>query len=87
MACLHWLEDEISLVGPQTLVALGATAARSLLGHAVPVTASRGQFFERADGRRVLVTLHPAALLRVPPEAKAQAYAAWLEDLSHLVQT
>ncbi|MES2509173.1 MAG: UdgX family uracil-DNA binding protein [Pseudomonadota bacterium] len=83
-ACLHWLEDEIRLVGPQILVALGATAARSLLGRAVPVTASRGQFFEREDGRRVLVTLHPSALLRLPPEAKAGAYAAWLEDLSHL---
>jgi uracil-DNA glycosylase len=34
-ACLHWLEDEIALVQPQALVALGATAARSLLGHAV----------------------------------------------------
>src|SRR3954467_5485889 len=42
-ACHHWLEDEIALVRPAALVALGASAARSLLGHAVPVTVNRGQ--------------------------------------------
>ena len=41
-ACQHWLEDEIALVQPRALVALGATAARSLMGHAVAVTAERG---------------------------------------------
>ncbi len=83
-ACLHWLDDEIRIVQPQILVALGATAARSLLGRPVPVMASRGQFFEREDGLKVLVTLHPSALLRLPPEAKSQAWSAWLEDLSLL---
>lgn len=83
-ACLHWLEDEISLVQPEVLVALGATAARSLMGHAVPVLASRGQMLERADGRKVLITLHPSALLRMPPEEREAAWAAWLDDLSAL---
>ncbi|MDB5741876.1 MAG: hypothetical protein JWR68_191 [Polaromonas sp.] len=84
-ACLHWLDDEIRLVRPQVLVALGATAARALMGgEAVPVMAKRGQWLQRADGRRVLVTLHPAALLRLPPEEQASAYAAWLADLSAL---
>ncbi|MDO9405281.1 MAG: UdgX family uracil-DNA binding protein [Polaromonas sp.] len=83
-ACLHWLEDEISIVKPQILVALGSTAARSLLGRAVPVLANRGQLLERDDGRRVLVTLHPSALLRMPPEEKAAAFQAWLDDLAPL---
>ncbi|MES2413042.1 MAG: UdgX family uracil-DNA binding protein [Pseudomonadota bacterium] len=83
-ACLHWLDDEIALVKPKVLVALGATAARSLLGHAVPVMASRGQFFDRPDGIRVLVTLHPSALLRLPPQDRDTAYSAWLQDLSRL---
>jgi probable DNA metabolism protein len=80
-ACLHWLEDEIALVKPQALVALGATAARSLVGHAVPVTAERGKWMEREDGRRVLITLHPSALLRMQSEDKEAAFAAFVEDL------
>lgn len=82
MACHHWLESEIETVAPRALVALGATAARSLLGRAVPVLASRGQWFVReADGRPVLVTLHPSALLRMRGDDREAAYAAWLADL------
>ncbi|MGQ2979819.1 MAG: UdgX family uracil-DNA binding protein [Polaromonas sp.] len=83
-ACQHWLDDEIAMVQPGLLVALGATAARALLGRAVPVMANRGQMFERDDGRKVLVTLHPAALLRMPVDEREAAYAAWLADLSVL---
>jgi DNA polymerase len=80
-ACLHWLEDEIALVQPKALVALGATAARSLMGHAVSVTAERGKWLVRADGRKVLITLHPSALLRVQPEERDDAFAAFVADL------
>jgi probable DNA metabolism protein len=83
-ACQHWLDDEIAMVQPRLLVALGATAARSLMGRAVPVMANRGQVLTREDGRKVLVTLHPSALLRVPSEERDTAYAAWLADLSVL---
>ncbi|MEO6186381.1 MAG: UdgX family uracil-DNA binding protein, partial [Steroidobacteraceae bacterium] len=41
-ACVHWLEDEISLIRPRALVALGARASWSLTGKAVAVTAMRG---------------------------------------------
>jgi DNA polymerase len=81
-ACLHWLEDEIRLVKPQALVALGATAARSLLGRAIAVTQARGQWLPRPDGLQVLVTLHPSALLRVLPEDREAAFAAFVQDLS-----
>ena len=81
-ACLHWLEDEIALVKPQALVALGATAARSLLGRAVPVMAERGKWLPRPDGLQVLVTLHPSALLRVvDAEAREAAFHAYVGDL------
>lgn len=80
-ACLHWLEDEIALVQPKALVALGATAARSLLGRTVGVTAERGHWLERADGRKVLVTLHPSALLRMPDEEREAAFEAFVADL------
>jgi DNA polymerase len=81
-ACLHWLEDEIAIVRPPAIVALGSTAARSLLGRAVPVMAQRGHWLERGDGRRVLITLHPSALLRAPPEDREAAFAAFVQDLA-----
>ena len=80
-ACLHWLESEIQLVQPEAAVALGATAAASLLGRHVAVMSERGQWFTRPDGLRVLVTLHPAALLRTEAQHQPAAYLAWLEDL------
>jgi DNA polymerase len=80
-ACLHWLESEIELVDPAALVALGATAARQLMGTTVAVTRERGRWLERSDGRKVLITLHPSALLRLDPDDKAAGYAAWLADL------
>ena len=81
-ACHHWLEDEIRLVKPAALVALGATAARSLLGRAVPVLANRGQWLAREDGLRVLITLHPSALLRVQgDDERHAAFDAFVADL------
>ncbi|WP_332824402.1 UdgX family uracil-DNA binding protein [Ramlibacter sp.] len=80
-ACQHWLEDEIALVRPGALVALGASAARSLLGRATPVLANRGQWLPRPDGMQVLVTLHPSALLRVDPEDREAAFEAFVADL------
>ncbi len=69
------------LVAPRAAIALGATAARALLGHAVAVTTVRGQWFVRADGLRVLVALHPAALLRAQGGASEEAFGAWVADL------
>ena len=80
-ACLHWLESEIGIVQPQAVVALGATAARSLLGAAVPVLANRGQWLQRADGLPVLITLHPSALLRLRDEDRDLAFLRWVADL------
>ena len=80
-ACLDWLEHEIALVRPGAAVALGSTAARALLGRPVAVASERGQWLPRADGLRVLVTLHPAALLRMDSCDFDAAFAAWLDDL------
>ena len=81
-ACEHWLEAEIALVQPQAIVALGATAARQLLKRAVPVLRERGHWLDRPDGRKVLITLHPSALLRTEPAQRDAAFSAWLRDLA-----
>jgi len=81
-ACEHWLEDEIALVKPAAAVALGARAAWSLTGSPVAVTKMRGQWITRADGLRVLITLHPSALLRVREAAERDAaFQAFVRDL------
>lgn len=80
-ACLHWLDEEIARVEPHALIALGATAARSLLGRRVAVTRERGCWLRRDDERRVLVTLHPSALLRLRGEERESAYPRWVDDL------
>jgi DNA polymerase len=81
-ACRHWLDEEIALVQPRALVALGGTAARALLGRPIAVMSERGEWFERADGLRVLVTLHPSALLRMQPQQLPQAFEAFVRDLA-----
>jgi probable DNA metabolism protein len=86
-ACQHWMEAEIAIVKPRAIVALGATAARQLLGPQVRVLRDRGQWFERLDGVPVLVTLHPSALLRGDPAQADAAYRAWIADLRQAHRT
>jgi len=65
-ACRWWLEQEREIVRPPVTVALGATAARSLVGKVVTISKLRGRPFELADGSECWVTVHPSFLLRVP---------------------
>lgn len=85
-ACAPWLGREIALVQPRVVVALGATAAQSLLGSAFRLTAERGHLVEKTIGTRklaVLATYHPAALLRAPtPELRRQQREFVLRDLA-----
>ena len=70
-------------MAPKLVVALGATAVLALTGKAIPITRARGPFrFDRHDNRfQGFITVHPSYLLRLPDEAKAEAYAAFVDDL------
>lgn len=81
LACLHWLESEIAALRPRAIVALGATAARSLLGPGVGVTTHEGRWLARADGTPVLVCLHPAAILRAESSRRGALRARWIDSL------
>lgn len=81
-ACHQWLERELEFVAPALVVALGATAARSLLGRSTPVEANRGRLMPFAGDAKLLITVHPSALLRVPDEFKADAYRRFVADLN-----
>jgi uracil-DNA glycosylase family protein len=72
-ACRWWLDKELSLIKPDLVVALGATAAQSLLGKPVPVTKMRGEVIEREDDLRVFLTVHPSFILRIRDAEDKQA--------------
>ena len=81
-ACFPWLEAEISVVKPQIVVALGATAAQALFGKAFRVTRDRGRLVPFALAPRALATVHPSALLRAPgEETRRQEIEHFIEDL------
>ncbi|MFN3450885.1 MAG: UdgX family uracil-DNA binding protein, partial [Sphingorhabdus sp.] len=81
--CRWWLKREIEMVQPDLIVALGATAARSLTGNNVAITANRGHILESIEGVPVLVTIHPSYLLRLPDaEAAARERQNFVADLA-----
>jgi uracil-DNA glycosylase family protein len=82
-ACRWWLEQERSLIRPLILVALGATAARSLFGRVVTIGGMRGRPHPLADGGEAWVTVHPSFLLRVRDDREAQ-YARFVADLRQI---
>jgi uracil-DNA glycosylase len=80
--CKIWLELERTIVKPAAIVALGATAARSLFGRPVTITKLRGRMLELPDGTAALVTIHPSFLLRIQDAAdKKREYAGFVADL------
>jgi DNA polymerase len=82
--CRWWVDKEIALIRPKLLVALGATAAFSLLDRTVGIMRERGNIHERGkDGMPVLLTYHPSFLLRIRDEAdKARQRANFASDLA-----
>jgi uracil-DNA glycosylase len=80
--CRWWLDLERAIVKPELVVALGATAARSLLNRSVSIAAVRGKIIETGDGMRLAVTIHPSYLLRIIERAdKEQEYRRFVGDL------
>ena len=81
-ACRWWIEQEQMLIRPRVTVALGATAARSLLGRTITIGRERGKAIALPDGGEAWITVHPSYLLRLPDETqKAEEYARFVEDL------
>ena len=80
--CKWWFEQERAIVKPELIVALGATGARAVMGRAVTIGKLRGQTLSLDDGTRVVITIHPSALLRTQDDDERHAaYAAFVKDL------
>jgi DNA polymerase len=87
-ACRPWLEAELTLLEPQVLLCLGATAARAVIGPSFRVTRDRGRFLAGEEtrledfGGSVTATLHPSALLRIrEDDERREATDGVLADL------
>ena len=86
--CKIWLDDERSLVKPETIIALGVTAARALTGKTVTIAKLRGKPLDLADGTRLFITVHPSALLRIEDENdKREAYRQFVADLKSAAES
>ena len=85
-ACMPWLDTEIRLVGPEALVALGATAAKALLGPGFRLTHHRGELLDSELAPIVAATIHPSAIVRNrDDEARARERNAFADDLRTVV--
>jgi uracil-DNA glycosylase len=80
--CRWWIDIEKAILKPRVIVALGATAARSLLGKSVSISSVRGDILMQSDGTRLIVTIHPSYLLRIIDAGdKAREYRRFVADL------
>ena len=80
-ACRPWLDAELRSIDPSLIVCMGATAAHALLGSRVSVMRDRGRFFTSREGREVLLTIHPSAVLRVDAAARDDYFRMLVADL------
>ena len=86
-ACMPWLDTEIKLVRPEALVALGATAAKALLGSSFRLTQHRGELLESDLAPIVAATIHPSAIVRNrDDEARRAEREAFAADLKTVVE-
>jgi uracil-DNA glycosylase family protein len=81
-ACRPWLEAEIEVLRPKLLVCMGATAAQSVIGKAVPITQSRGKFLKSDLGPLTFITIHPSAIYRHPEKKEQEKeYRRFAEEM------
>ena len=86
-ACYQWLEGEMEAVRPALVVALGATAAKVLLGPRFRITQGRGQVQRRVGLPDVIATYHPSFLLRIKDRPEWQeTYGQFVDDLKTAAQ-
>lgn len=81
--CRSWLVEEIALIKPVVIVALGSTAARSLLGRTVRLDDERGRLQRLGESGCLMVTHHPARILRATKQSdRKHLKQQLLEDLA-----
>lgn len=82
----QWLDNELRTIGPDLVIAMGATAARAVFGKATAIGKNRGHVIKGQSlvseiDADVIVTVHPSYLLRVPEEDRDSAFDEFVNDL------
>jgi uracil-DNA glycosylase len=85
-ACQPWLREELRLVQPKVVVALGSTAAQALLGTSFRVTQHRGEVVVSEWAGPVIPTVHPSSVLRAPDEVRALARQEFFDDITRVAE-
>ncbi|MBY6217432.1 UdgX family uracil-DNA binding protein [Qipengyuania aquimaris] len=80
--CRWWIESERAIVKPKLVLAMGASAARGLLGKTVSISKVRGSPIPLEDGSELWVTAHPSYLLRLDGPAREQQARLFDADLA-----
>jgi uracil-DNA glycosylase len=83
-ACHPWLQEEMRLIKPRVIVALGATAAQALLGKQFRVTQERGKPIPFEPAEAVIATVHPSSVLRAPDDTREEAREEFVADLKEV---
>ncbi len=86
-ACRPWLLAEIAAVRPRVVVALGATAAKSLLGAKFALMKQRGMVIASPWAQTVIATVHPSAVLRAADAAIGEQLRGFLRQDLKLAQS
>lgn len=81
-ACNPWLREEVRLVKPKVVVALGSTAAQALLGSGFRVTQHRGEVVRSEWAGPVISSVHPSSVLRAPDDVRALARQEFFQDIA-----
>ncbi len=79
--CRFWVEGERALVQPKLVLAMGASAARGMLGKTVSISRARGVPHALEDGSELWVTAHPSYLLRLDGPARDEQSRLFDADL------
>ncbi len=69
--CRWWLDKERALVQPDIIVTLGASALRGVTGKSASIKSMRGAVHELEGGTKLIATIHPSFLLRLPDRERA----------------
>ena len=85
-ACKPWLQEELRLVKPRIVVALGSTAAQTLLGAGFRITQHRGEVVESEWAGPVIPTVHPSSVLRAPDDVRAEARREFFRDIEKVAE-
>ena len=80
--CHWWFDLERKLIKPELIVAMGATAVRSVAGRPLAINKVRGRVLPLDGGGNMLATIHPSYILRVRDDDDRHAlFAQFVADL------